>query len=185
MRSINNINLATLPSSTSLLRDTGRWYHDTQLHPRGCVFLRVWQRADHRLMFNPSILWPQVLTDLLVEGPPSWSWNMGGWGLSCQLGLIAYLKTVPLGAQSKPCPQCKHSSESLSSKGDMLENGLLSLWRLTKVHAGEEARLYQGSETDGLQLITPPQSTYCMVSSRINNISKGVSVGNIHRVNAI
>lgn len=189
MQFINNINLTTLPSSSSLLRDTGRWYHETQLLPRVCVFLWVWQRADHRLMFNPSILWPRVLTDLLVEGPPwgtrrwSWSWNMGGWGSSCQLGLIVYLKMFPLKAQSEPCPQCKHSSEPLSSKADMLAGALLSIWRLTKVHAGEEARLYQCSETDGLQLITPLQSTYHKVSFRINKISKGVSGLNIHRVN--
>lgn len=110
---------------------------------------------------------------------------MGGWRSSCQLGLIVYLKTFPPKALSERCPQCKHSSEPLSSKADMLAGALLSLWRLTKVHAGEEARLYQHSETDGLQLITPLQSPDHMVSFRINRISKGVSGLNIPPVNPL
>lgn len=115
----------------------------------------------------------------------SGSWNMGGWGLSCQLSLIVYLKTFPLKAQSEPWPQCKQSSKPLSSEADMLASALLSLRRLTKVHAGEEAWLYQRSETDELHLITPLQSTYHMVSFRVNNISKGVSGLNIHCVYTI
>lgn len=81
----------------------------------------------------------------------------------------------PLKARSELCPQCKHWSKPLSFEADMLAGALLSLWRLTKVHAGKEGWLYQSSETNGLKLITPLQATYDMVSFRINNISESFS----------
>lgn len=67
----------------------------------------------------------------------------------------------------------------------MLVGALLSLWRLTKVHAGKKARLHQRSETDGLQRLTPGLSAYHTVSFRISNMSKGVSGLYIHCVNTI
>lgn len=63
---IKHIYITTLPFSTSLPPNSGSWQCATQLLPTVCVFLWVRQRAEHRLMFNPSILW--VLTNLLEEG---------------------------------------------------------------------------------------------------------------------
>lgn len=109
-----------------------------------CVCLCVKKsRADTRLMFNPTPPPPRRLsadrpvrrrapTDITVVLEQ----KCGLMGLSRRLRLVHLFEELALWAQPGPCPQCKHSSEPLSLRADMLAGALLSLWRLTKVQAG-------------------------------------------------
>ena len=69
-------------------------------------------------------------------------------GLSGPAPPVHLFEELLLQAQPGPCPQCKHSGGPLSLRADMLASALLSLWRMTKVQAGQVSELQLQAETD-------------------------------------
>ncbi len=109
------------------------------------VCVCVWEREDHRLMFNPPILWSECWQACRKKGPRDHNGGLwaGIWadGAVPPAPPIHSCEEITLWSQPRPCTQCKHLIEPLSLRADMLDGALLSLWRLTKVQAGKRLTL--------------------------------------------